>query len=253
MNYNAKYRTHEVPDTNLTYVNAIMRTKSWPCIWDLFTRAGSPLKELSESWSAVQYLPNQDDHVHVHIGDGAHARTAALGAFFRKGTHVAIDPAANMEVIDAWQEKYNVQRFHAIKARWQDEQAAPWLAKAQSVTFVHAHVTVDDVLDACPVWSMAYTLLCCHPRTQTSHKFRPSKSGHDWAVLSDKRKFALYLRNELHNNPKLLTADQLLDAASELIGQAQQFNPSTDNDHQRWLNDLMAMRESETHYKKAPE
>ncbi len=56
------------------------------------------------------------------------------------------------------------------------------------VTFVHAHVPMDRVLDRLR-WDAAFTLACCLPGHQLTQKRIPLKAGVDPSVLSTGRQF----------------------------------------------------------------
>ena len=56
------------------------------------------------------------------------------------------------------------------------------------VTFVHAHLRVDDVLDRLR-WDFAFTLACCVPGHQLTQARVPLASGRDMSVLSEGREF----------------------------------------------------------------
>ncbi|MFK8004326.1 MAG: hypothetical protein AB8H86_32470, partial [Polyangiales bacterium] len=72
------------------------------------------------------------------------------------------------------------------------------------VTFVHAHVNMDAVLDVLR-WDAAYTLACCMPGNQLTNEHVPHSSGDDMCVLSPERHFEVLVnplsrRLEADNN-----------------------------------------------------
>jgi hypothetical protein len=103
---------------------------------------------------------------------------------------ISVDPELNLPLVDAWRAQFGIVRLECHKARIQDVTAAlnalppmPTL-----VTFVHAHVSVDDVL-AQLRWDTAFTLACCMPNKQLSRKYEIGGSGADPHVLSSARQF----------------------------------------------------------------
>jgi hypothetical protein len=56
------------------------------------------------------------------------------------------------------------------------------------VTFVHAHVGVDEVLRQLR-WHAAYTLACCSPGKQLSRTHVVAATGDDMNVLSSARTY----------------------------------------------------------------
>jgi hypothetical protein len=63
------------------------------------------------------------------------------------------------------------------------------------VTFVHAHVHVDEVLDLLN-WDVAFTLACCLPGHQLSQTRAPHKEGVDANVLSTGRRFQVLVNSQ---------------------------------------------------------
>ncbi len=188
----------DVPDAGA--LDTLMRYDCFGALWPLFRKAAKPAKELTESYSALARLKryvNLNNMNVVHVGDGAHARTGALFAFMTKSNNVSVDPQTNLAYVHAWQNRYNVERFSAIRSRVQDVQLS---AGVDVVTFVHAHVDVDEVLSEMggPLtsWRIAYTLSCCHPSKQLSKKYKVLDEGEDWRVLSDKRRYQIIVNTE---------------------------------------------------------
>lgn len=189
----------------MTYLSNVMRANCFPELHDLFRHAHSPPKELTESYAAFQHLRgwlrNHEWCRVLHVGDGAHARTAALFAFLAGNTdNVAIDPNTNIERVRDWRARWGVRRFYALKA----EAGSPLqrflldgLGEAPLfVTFVHAHVDTDEVLDALPRWDIAFTMACCQPQRQLSQRQRIVKEGRDWNVLSEQRYYQVLTPRE---------------------------------------------------------
>lgn len=182
------------------YCESVMRANCFPELWALFKRCHAPLKEISESYAALTKLrktllsrTNEDGTLKTwkvyHVGDGAHARTAALFAFMAPNTlNIAIDPQTNEKVLSEWVYAHQVRRFHWHKSRVEDlEFGKDHLPIA--VTFVHAHVNVDEVLDNIPGWVVAYSSACCYPDQQRTKKYKILDQGADWRILSEKRDY----------------------------------------------------------------
>ena len=60
------------------------------------------------------------------------------------------------------------------------------------LTFVHAHVAMDAVLDRLR-WDAAFTLACCSPGHQLTRTRVPFRSGEDLKVLSSGRRYEVLL------------------------------------------------------------
>ena len=63
------------------------------------------------------------------------------------------------------------------------------------VTFVHAHLPVDEVL-AQLRWDAAFTLACCVPGHQLSRRHVPLQAGQDLCVLSEGRQYQVLVNRE---------------------------------------------------------
>ena len=175
-----------------------MRRASFAALWPLFAKATKPAKELSESFSALAHLrplirPREPLRV-LHIGDGAHARTAALFSLKTRAENISVDPLVNEPLVTAWRTQFEVRRFEWRKSSIED--AALELAQLPPmrtlVTFVHAHVNVDRVLGLLN-WHAAFTLACCLPGIQLSATHRIHHSGLDHNVLSAGRSYQVLL------------------------------------------------------------
>jgi len=176
------------------YLDRLMRRASFEAVWPLFAKAPRPAKELTESFSALEHLrpfmPKGQPCRVIHVGDGAHARTAAMFALKTEAENISVDPLINEPLVTAWRERFGVRRFTWHKAPILDvvEQLNALPALPVLVTFVHAHVTVDAVLSRLR-WDFAYTLACCLPGRQLSREHAPVASGSDAGVLSSGRQY----------------------------------------------------------------
>jgi hypothetical protein len=176
------------------YLDRLMRRASFEALWPLFTRAQRPAKELTESYSALvhlrPFLASGGPYRVVHVGDGAHARTAAMFALKTTAENVSVDPELNVPLIEEWRDRFAVRRFDWRKAPIQDVaaelDALPEMPTL--VTFVHAHISVDYVLGMFR-WDAAFTLSCCSPGKQLTQKLAIEKSGEDASVLSPGRSY----------------------------------------------------------------
>ena len=175
-----------------------MRRESFAALWPLFAKGEKPAKEMTESYSALEHLrplirPGEPLRV-LHVGDGAHARTAALFALKTGAQNISIDPELNEPLVEAWRDQYGIERFEWRKARIEaalvELDALPRMRTF--VTFVHAHVRVDRVL-ARLRWDAAFTLACCAPVNQLSQRHRVHQSGTDSNVLSPARTYQVLL------------------------------------------------------------
>ncbi len=184
-----------------SYLDRLMRRQSFEALWPLFALATRPAKELTESFSALEHLrPLIAEHERcrvIHVGDGAHARTAALFALKTRAENISVDPNVNIPLVEAWKTRFGVRRLSWLKASIEDVtdelNALPPLPVF--VTFVHAHVSVDRVLDRLR-WNAAFTLACCVPGRQLTRKRVPARTGEDWHVLSPDRRFEVLLQED---------------------------------------------------------
>jgi hypothetical protein len=181
---------------NGDYLDRLMRRGSFEALWPLFAHATKPAKEMTESFSALQHLrPHMRPPCRViHVGDGAHARTAALFALKTEAENISVDPLVNVELVDGWRRRFGVRRFSWHKADIQDVSAALNALPTMPVfvTFVHAHVHVDEILDQLR-WDAAFTLSCCQPGRQLTQRRVPHEEGEDVSVLSPDRSYQVLL------------------------------------------------------------
>jgi len=183
-----------VPTPHGEYLDRLMRRRSFEALWPLFALADKPAKELTESFSALvhlrPHLPSEGPFRIIHVGDGAHARTAALFALKTKGQNISVDPEINERLVEGWRDRFGIERFSWRRERV--ETVAAGLNALPSmpvfVTFVHAHVSVDTVLDHLH-HDGAFTLTCCHPTRQLSSRRTVLAEGEDFGVLSSGRHY----------------------------------------------------------------
>lgn len=167
-------------------------------LWPLFAKATKPAKELSESFSALAHLRPLMKCVGpsrvLHVGDGAHARTAALFAVKTAAENISIDPLINEPLVRSWRDEFGIERFEWRKSRL--DRAAAGLNALSGlpvfVTFVHAHVSIDLEL-ASLRWDAAFTLACCTPGSQLTSKIVAHEGGSDHHVLSEDRTFQVLI------------------------------------------------------------
>jgi hypothetical protein len=182
------------------YLDRLMRRESFEALWPLFARATKPAKELTESYSALCHLrplmPKSGPCRVIHIGDGAHARTAALFALKTGADNISVDPLLNLPLVEAWQQRFGIQRLSLRKASALDvaDELNALPAAKVLVTFVHAHVHVDAVLDRLR-WHAAFTLACCVPGHQLTQERVPTTAGTDMNVLSSGRQFQVLVND----------------------------------------------------------
>lgn len=181
-----------------SYLDRLMRRESFAALWPLFAKGPKPAKEMTESFSALEHLRpliRRGEPLRVlHVGDGAHARTAALFSIKTDAENISVDPVLNEPLVAAWRDQYGIARFEWRKARIEavaaELSALPPMRTL--VTFVHAHVGVDRVL-ALLRWDAAFTLACCLPGKQLSATHRIHHSGTDSNVLSVGRAYQVLL------------------------------------------------------------
>ncbi len=184
-----------------SYLDRLMRRESFAALWPLFAKGDKPAKEMTESFSALEHLRpliRDGEPLRVlHVGDGAHARTAALFSIKTGAQNISVDPVLNLPLVEAWRDQYEIQRFECRKARIEliAEELGELPPMRTFVTFVHAHVHVDRVL-ALLDWDAAFTLACCLPASQLSEVQQIHERGTDLNVLSSGREFQVLLPPE---------------------------------------------------------
>ena len=187
-----------MPEPHSQYMDRLMRRESFAALWPLFAQATQPAKEMTESFSALVHLRPSMKRLGscrgIHVGDGAHARTAALFALKSDSLNISVDPIINEGVVRSWQDEYQIERFSWRRSRIQDAMAElnAMAPKPTVVTFVHAHVNSDDVLSEIR-WDAAFILACCSPSSQFTHRYTPHAHGKDWGVLSVERRFQVLI------------------------------------------------------------
>jgi hypothetical protein len=177
-----------------------MRRGSFEALWPLFAKAERPAKEMTESYSALvhlrPFLASGGPYRVVHVGDGAHGRTAAMFSLKTTAENISVDPEVNVPLIDEWRERFGIRRFDWRKARIQDvaEELNALPEMPTLVTFVHAHISVDQVLRILR-WDAAFTLSCCMPGKQLTRKHAVKASGLDANVLSPGRTYQVLVND----------------------------------------------------------
>jgi len=183
-----------------SYLDAIMGKNSFVPIHGLFSKAHAPAKELTESYAAFHHLhrfiPRDKPCRIIHVGDGAHARTGGMFSFLTRAENISVDPKIN-SVVGAWRNRWNVQRFSWFAKPIEDviDHLNELPRVLTIVTFVHAHVGTDDVLDRLN-WDYAYTMACCSPDRQLSKRQRVVSNGDDLSCLSPQRTFQVLINAE---------------------------------------------------------
>jgi hypothetical protein len=185
--------------TSSEYLDRLMRRECFEALWPLFAQAQHPAKELTESFSALVHLRpfirgGEVCRV-VHVGDGGHARTAAMFSLKTRTQNISVDPELNLALVDRWCERFGVSGMERRKARIEEVTAElNAMPKVRTlVTFVHAHVAVDEVL-ARLRWDVAFTLACCLPGKQLSRSHVLSQ-GEDANVLCAGRKYQVLVND----------------------------------------------------------
>ena len=195
-------RSTKMQTPNGNYLDRLMRRQSFEALWPLFAKAPKPAKEMTESFSALQHLrplmPSVGPCRVIHVGDGAHARTAPRFALKTAADNISVDPLVNVAIVEAWRARFGVRRFGWKKAHIDDvtEELNALPAMPVFVTFVHAHVHVDAVLDKLR-WNAAFTLACCVPGHQLTTMLEPHRAGDDLNVLSTGRRYQVLVNHNV--------------------------------------------------------
>lgn len=200
--YNSQTAVINLPHNK--YVDRVLRSESAPVLLEIFKQVESPSKELSESYAAFHNLKkfvHVGDSEWLHIGDGSMARTAAIFAFFSKGTQSSIDPALNLDKVHEWINKYDVERLDIYKSKFEDLYT-PKNNRKYNICLVHAHVNVEEVDKKFPNWEYLYTNPCCHEQQQIfskkymqDHNIECLLDKIDLGILSDKRRVVIYRKH----------------------------------------------------------
>jgi len=183
-----------------SYLDRLMRRESFGALWPLFALGPKPAKEMTESFSALVHLrplmAAEEPCRVIHVGDGAHARTAALFAIKTQAENVSVDPRINERVVTDWSQQYGIRRFTWRAARIEDvaDELNALPPMPVFVTFVHAHVDVARVLSLLR-WDAAFTLACCQPDRQLPQEVSIHKQGSDHRVLSSERRYQTLLNH----------------------------------------------------------
>ena len=98
--------------------------------------------------------------------------------------------ATYLILVEAWRARFGIRRLVWHKANIDDvaDQLNALPPMPVFVTFVHAHVHMDSVLDRLR-WDAAFTLACCLPGHQLTQTRAPLRAGVDPCVLSTGRQF----------------------------------------------------------------
>jgi hypothetical protein len=176
------------------YLDRLMRRGCFEALWPLFAKAERPAKELTESYSALVHmrpfmLAPGPCRV-LHVGDGAHARTGAMFSLKTRAQSISVDPQLNLALVESWRQRFGIRGLICKRARIQDiaSELNELPPMRTLVTFVHAHVPVDDVLRQLR-WDVAFTLACCHPTRQLTRCHTIHSGGSDPSVLSGARTY----------------------------------------------------------------
>ncbi|MCK6592178.1 MAG: hypothetical protein HUU21_10435 [Polyangiaceae bacterium] len=179
---------------NSDYLDRLMRRSSFEALWPLFAKAQRPAKEMTESYSALVHLrpllTKGGPCRAIHVGDGAHARTGALFSLKSDADNISVDPQINEPLVETWRRAYAIRRLAWRKAPIDDvvDELNALPPMPVFVTFVHAHVHVDRILDRLR-WDAAFTLACCLPGHQLTQARVPLREGVDPSVLSTGRQY----------------------------------------------------------------
>ncbi|RYZ03371.1 MAG: hypothetical protein EOO73_28085 [Myxococcales bacterium] len=177
-----------------------MRRGCFEALWPLFAKAERPAKELTESYSALVHLrpfmPGAGPYRVLHVGDGAHARSGAMFSLKTKAQNISVDPQLNLALVESWRERFGIHGLICKRARIQDiaSELNELSPMPTLVTFVHAHVPVDDVLRQLR-WDVAFTLACCHPTRQLTRCHTIHSGGSDLGVLSSARTYQVLVNS----------------------------------------------------------
>jgi hypothetical protein len=183
------------------YLDRLMRRSSFEALWPLFAKATRPAKEMTESYSALCHLrpllPKDRHYRVIHVGDGAHARTGALFSLKTEADNISVDPELNAPLVEEWRDRFGIRRLEWRKAEIEDvaDELNALPPMPVFVTFVHAHVHVDRVLDRLR-WDAAFTLACCLPGHQLTRTRVPRTAGVDASVLSAGREYQVMVNGD---------------------------------------------------------
>lgn len=203
--YNSQTAVIQLPHT--LYIDWLLKRNCFEELRELFTDCDAPAKEISESYSAYHQLKkicNIFNLNWLHIGDGSRARTGALFTFLTKSDNISIDPNIRLDILQTWNEKWNVIGLDFWNCKFEDfdiEYLKSFFdnSKKYSITCVHAHVDLEEVDKKFPNWKYLYTSVCCYPSKQKFSKEYMKDNNIieivnklDMGIISERREFAIY-------------------------------------------------------------
>ena len=190
------------------YVDRVLTSNSFEVLYNRFKTAESPTKEISESFAAMYNLRKVcriDDYTWLHIGDGAHCRTAAIFAFFSNSLNYPIDPKIDVDKYTEWVNKFNVRNIIPFPIKY-ETLLNPFKDEKIGITCVHAHVKLNEVDKKFPHWNYLYSNVCCHYDQQTFSENYMKQNNiekileyHDYGILSKKRFIVVYQKEQYSN------------------------------------------------------
>lgn len=106
---------YSLGNKHLKYANKLLRSSKYEELMWLFMQTKDPIKEITESWGALENIQKFTDITDdwLHIGDGSTCRTGALFSLFTQSQSICIDPQVNEELLSQWVECFKIQRFYA--------------------------------------------------------------------------------------------------------------------------------------------
>jgi hypothetical protein len=188
------------------YLSEFLKLSCSGQLMELFSQAGNPYKEITESMSAYKNIKEFTDvkdpeEIYIMIGDGSLALTAALFVFLTKGQVISVDPKLNITKVLEWERRENVRRFIACNVKFQNlsNNKAYLPSKPYHLICVHAHVDLEELNEYLPNWKYIYSNPCCNPHEQTfsiqyqkAHNISVAKAGYDTESLSPKNMVFIY-------------------------------------------------------------
>ena len=200
----------ELKQPHTKYLDKVLSRHSYEELMWLFCKAGSPSKEITESYAALSNLKKVcqvSDYSWLHIGDGGYARTGAIFAFMTKSINISIDPDLNMEYMTNWKVKHNVKKLGLAKCKFQDlynhNEYTTARNRPHGIVCVHAHVNLEEIDRHFPNWKYLYTNPCCKPNVQRFNEKYLNENNieilihrDDWGIFSQYREVIIYKKNE---------------------------------------------------------
>lgn len=190
----------EVQIPTLAYLNKLYKMKCLSDILKVFSKTSNCAKELTESYAAYNNLrhslgdlPNTEEYIYLHVGDGTYPRTSTMFAYLVGGKQISIDPELNIEWVK--ENLSDVRGLKCIKNEIEKVDLSILKNKKVILILVHSHVDTQKVMnqitDSGGNLLAVYINPCCQPKSQLLPDIEVKE---DWGILSDERDVQVWIK-----------------------------------------------------------